>query len=207
VRAATEWANPSLSAILYLLSLFLVISRMTGGFSKVRIIFRPFSMVGVVVAMLVALVSGCTESAEQKSAGDSRNSGEIAESAASQVEILVPDEVAGQWKAVKIGVHDKSGSREEVFIVDIGSGFKVSDSDVSLRVTNFLPDFIMKGPVMTSASNELNNPAARVEIFEGDQQVYQGWLFSLYPDAHAYQHPRYGFNLLDFIPTRPNKSQ
>jgi len=114
--------------------------------------------------------------------------------------ILVPDSVKGKWKAVKIAVTDKNTSRQRVYTIAIGGEFKLPDSDITLKVENFLPHFVMEGTTLTSQSNELNNPATQLSIREGEQVIFKGWLFSLYPTTHAFQHPQYGFTLVDSIP-------
>jgi len=81
----------------------------------------------------------------------------------------------------------------------------LADTGLLLRVKNFLPAFIMDGTTMTSASNETKNPAAQIVITEGEKEVYRGWLFSLYPGTHAFQHPRYSFTLVDFVPASAKK--
>ena len=115
-------------------------------------------------------------------------------------QVVVPDSVKGKWKAVKIAVHDKADKRQEIFAVDIGSSLMIPDSDLSLKVENFLPAFQMTGTTLTSVSNETSNPAAQIVISEKGQEIFRGWLFSLYPNTHAFQHPRFSFNLVDFIP-------
>jgi hypothetical protein len=69
-----------------------------------------------------------------------------------------------------------------------------------MDIVTFLPHFVMHGLVMTSASNRLENPGVQIILSEGDRQIFTGWLFSLYPDAHAFQHPRYVFTLVDYLP-------
>jgi len=84
--------------------------------------------------------------------------------------------------------------------VAIGTQFAIPNTGLSIKVDNFLPHFTMDGTTHTSASNEPKNPAAQVRIYEGDKEIFKGWLFSLYPTTHALQHPKYGFTLVDFIP-------
>jgi hypothetical protein len=67
-------------------------------------------------------------------------------------------------------------------------------------VETFLPAFIMDDARMTSSSNKATNPAARIVIEEEGKLIYRGWLFGLYPDTHAFQHPRYNFTLLGYQP-------
>ena len=119
--------------------------------------------------------------------------------------MVVPKEVEGQWEAVKIAIVDKEDNSREVHTVAIGSELVLNDSGLRLKVKTFLPAFIMDGSTMTSASNEPRNPAVQVEITDSGEQVFGGWLFSLYPGTHAFQHPRYTFTLVDFVPATKKK--
>jgi len=87
-----------------------------------------------------------------------------------------------------------------VYTVAIGSEVSIPNAGLSIRVENFLPHFVMEGTTLTSQSNEPKNPAAQIRIIEGGKEIFKGWLFSLYPTTHAFQHPKYGFTLVDFIP-------
>jgi hypothetical protein len=117
-----------------------------------------------------------------------------------QTQVIIPEEIKGRWKAVKIAVQDKEKNQQDVYTVDIGSEFTVADSNLDLKVKNFLPYFQMDGLTLTSASNDPRNPAAQITISENGREVFSGWLFSRYPNTHAFQHPRYSFSLIDFIP-------
>ncbi len=162
----------------------------------------PRKVSGLLICCWLAL-AGCSESPREPVTGVKASDGVSAgEKSARQPEVRVPDEIKGRWKAVRIAVRHKTDGSQEVYTVDIGSGFRLADSGISLKVTAFLPDFVMDGPVMTSASDRADNPAARIEIYDGERLVYSGWLFSLYPEAHAFQHPGYGFTLVDFISVR-----
>ncbi len=119
--------------------------------------------------------------------------------------VLVPDDVRGQWKAVRIKVFDKSNSQEETYTIDLGYEFTIAKSDVKIRVENFLPTFVMQGRIMTSDSNDLRNPAAQIVVSEADQEIYKGWLFSRFPGTHTFQHERFSFSLVDFIPNKEKK--
>jgi len=115
------------------------------------------------------------------------------------VKVVVPPEVEGQWRAVTIAVQDKQNNTEKTYTVDIGSSFNLDDGGISVHTKAFLPAFIMDGVVMTSASNETENPGVQVSIFEGRQEIFHGWLFSHYPGAHAFKHPRFTFTLVDYL--------
>jgi hypothetical protein len=119
--------------------------------------------------------------------------------------IVVPEAVDGKWKAVRIVVLNKETNREDTYTVDIGYEFKVAGSDVKLKVNAFLPHFVMKGKSMTSVSNRLDNPAALISLSEKGEEIFNGWLFSQFPGTHAFQHPRFSFTLVDFIPAQAKK--
>ena len=152
----------------------------------------------VVFLMAVLLIPvGCSrEEAEKKPVADTKKL---------LSRIVVPAEVEGQWKAVRIVVFNKENNREDTYTVDIGYEFKIANSEVNLKVNAFLPSFVMQGKNLTSNSNRLDNPAALISLSEGGKEIFNGWLFSRFPGTHAFQHPRYSFTLVDFIPAQPKK--
>ena len=150
----------------------------------------------VFMMLAVVMVAGCHKKEEQKS-GAAVPSSQVP---TKEPVIVEPDSVKGKWKAVKIAVNDKTANKETVYTVAIGSQFAIPDTNLAIKVENFLPHFTMAGAVRTSQSNELKNPAARVRIYEDGKEIFNGWLFSLFPTTHALQHPKYGFTLVGFIP-------
>ncbi len=116
--------------------------------------------------------------------------------------VSVPASVKGKWLAVKIGVTDKRANKEAVYTVNIGSTFAIPNSNLSLKVETFLPHFIMEGTTLTSQSNSTKNPAAQIRVYENGKEIFKGWLFTLYPSTHAFQHPTYGFSLVDYVPAK-----
>ena len=114
--------------------------------------------------------------------------------------VVVPEGVQGKWKAVKISVVDKNANREKIYTIAIGSQFQLPGSGLTLKVENFLPHFVMEGTTLTSQSNKLLNPAVQIKVSEEGREIYKGWLFTLYPTTHAFQHPVYGFTLVGYIP-------
>ena len=153
-------------------------------------------MIKLLVLSLVAMgvAAGCNENANQAPALSKP------QPAKRPSVVVVPDSVKGKWTAVKVAVADKNSRRQQVYTIPLGSEFKLPDSDITLKVENFLPHFVMEGTTLTSQSNELSNPATQLSIRDGGREIFKGWLFSLYPTTHAFQHPQYGFTLVDFIP-------
>jgi hypothetical protein len=119
--------------------------------------------------------------------------------------IIIPDAIKGKWKAVKIAVIDKTKAKEEIYTIPIGKKITLSGSTMTIEVETFLPAFIMEGATMTSSSNELRNPGAKVRISDSGADIYRGWLFSRYPTTHAFMHPRYGFSLIDVVPANNHR--
>jgi hypothetical protein len=147
--------------------------------------------------LIPAVLAGCSRQEEKKAGQPVTASGHEAKK---ESVVVVPESVKGKWKAVKIAVTDKETSKETVYTVVIGSGFTLPDTNLAVKVDNFLPHFMMDGTTLTSHSNEPKNPAAQIRILEGGNEIFKGWLFSLFPTTHAFQHPKYGFALVDFIP-------
>jgi hypothetical protein len=148
----------------------------------------------VLSLVTMGAAAGCNEKREEKPAVSKPKLVKMASV------VVVPESVKGKWKAVKIAVADKNANKQRVYTVALGSEFKLPDSDITLKVENFLPHFVMEGTTLTSQSNELVNPAAQLIIREGGREIFKGWLFTLYPTTHAFQHPQYGFTLVDTVP-------
>jgi len=150
----------------------------------------------LMVLSLVAIgfAAGCNEKAKQQPAVAKPQPARAASS------VVVPDSVKGKWKAVQIAVADKNANQQKLYTINIGSALRLPNSNLTIKVENFLPHFGMEGTTLTSQSNELKNPAAQFSIREGDSEIFKGWLFSLYPTTHAFQHPQFGFTLVDYIP-------
>ncbi len=110
--------------------------------------------------------------------------------------VTVPKEVAAKWSAVKLAVEDKVAKNTKDYTVAIGSELAVPNTKVTLKVLAFLPHFKMGDKDITTASNEPKMPAAQVLIQEPGKPEWKGWLFSLAPDMHPFQHERIGIKLV-----------
>lgn len=110
--------------------------------------------------------------------------------------VAIPAEVKATWKSVKVEVEFKGKKTQKAFSIPLHSEFKVPDSDLSIKVGDFLPHFAMTADSITSNSNNPENPAVRVEVQEKGNPVFKGWLFSKFPDVHPFQHDQYGLKLV-----------
>jgi len=113
--------------------------------------------------------------------------------------IVVPAEVKGKWSKVVLDVVNKESKKSGEYTVRLNSEFKIPSTDLKIKVGDFLPDFRMNGNTLTSASNQPNNPAVKVEVFEGGKSIFKGWLYSKYPTMHPFEHPTYAITLKEGI--------
>ena len=113
--------------------------------------------------------------------------------------VVVPADVKGTWKSARVEVEYKEKKSKKQYTVPLNSEFKVPDSDLTLKVGDFLPNFTMSGDQITSTSNVPENPALRVEVFQGGKEVFHGWLFAKFPAVHPFQSDKYGLVVLEGI--------
>jgi hypothetical protein len=120
--------------------------------------------------------------------------------AAKQATVVVPESVQGHWKAATFVVVDRERSNAEEVTVDLDGEWTFPDGRLTIKVLEFLPDLRIDNKIYTSASNEPNNPAAHVVIHDGDHELFDGWLFSEFPQVHPFNHPRFGITLKEGVP-------
>ncbi len=150
---------------------------------------------------LFAIISGCSKKEEpSKSQQDAASAKDAV--VRKQTEVAVPDSVKGKWKSVKLSIMDKEKNKEGFVVIEVGKTMRVNGTNLVIKVENFFPQFIMDGTTLTSSSNIPKNPAVQVHITDNGQEVFKGWLFTLYPNTHASQHSKYGFGLVDFTPAK-----
>ena len=112
-----------------------------------------------------------------------------------ELQIVVPSNVKGKWSAVKIVVEDKTTKKAQEYTVKLNSDLQIPNSNLKVAVGDFLPDFKMDVGTITSVSNEANNPAVNVKVFEGGKEIFKGWLYSKFPAIHPFEHPKYNIML------------
>jgi hypothetical protein len=112
---------------------------------------------------------------------------------------IVPDSIKNKWKSVKLRVEDKKDRSTKDYTVNIGSELSLPNSGLVVKVYDFLPDLKIEGSTFTSASAELLNPSVHVQVLEEGKEVFNGWLFQLFPTVHPFQHDRFGIVLREAI--------
>ncbi len=112
-----------------------------------------------------------------------------------EMQVVVPENVKGKYASVKLVIEDKSTNKSSEAVVKLGSEYKVPNSDLTVKVGEFLPDFKMEGSLITSSSAEQNNPAVSIVVSEKGKEIFKGWLYSKFPAIHPFQHEKYGLTL------------
>ncbi len=118
---------------------------------------------------------------------------------APEKKVVVPDAVKAGWKAVKLEVELKDKKTKKQYTIPLNSEFKVPDTDMVIKTGDFFPHFAMTADTITSNSNNLENPAARIEVFLGGKEAFHGWIFAKFPTVHPFQNDKYGVILLEGI--------
>jgi len=157
------------------------------------------------LALLIVFTFACKKKEEAPPAGMPGEPGGGVVVPPVAPEVSVPEDVKAKWSAVVLTVQDKTSGKSQDAKINIGGEAAVPGTPLKIQVVEFLPDFRMEGERITSASNELKQPAAYVRVFENGQQLKNPqtgdgyWLFSLMPQIHPFQHEKYGITLKEAI--------
>jgi hypothetical protein len=155
---------------------------------------RVFLAVLVLVTVAFAL-GGCKDREEPIS----QPGGEGGVFVPPVTQVVVPDSVKNKWGAVKLTIENKKDNSADDVDVAVGGEYVIPGSNLVIKVGDFLPDFKMDGAIITSTSEEMNNPAVHVTILDGQEEVFKGWLYSKFPAIHPFMHEQFGVTLKDAV--------
>ena len=159
---------------------------------------RPTVVIAVAI-LAMALIWGCQKKAEEINLDEEPAAQDVPMPKVPST-IKIPDEIAGKWKAVVVEVTDKDSSEKTDVTVNIGETAPLGSTGFNIHVEAFLPSFTMSGDVFTSSSADLNNPAAKAIITDAQgTELFNSWLFALYPATHPFQHDKYAVVLKDYV--------
>ncbi|MCA1933100.1 MAG: hypothetical protein LDL13_05955 [Calditerrivibrio sp.] len=109
-------------------------------------------------------------------------------------QIVVPESVSKKFKAVEIEIKDKNTNKVTTVKASIGQKTSVPNTDITIFVEAYLPDFNMGTENITSASDEEKNPAVKI-LVETKENKHEGWIFKNF-DIHKIEDPNYDFSLV-----------
>ncbi len=117
-----------------------------------------------------------------------------------ELSVVVPQEVKESWTSAVFIIKDKQEAKQNEITVKIGDEFDITGSNLVVKTGPFLPDFKMSAETITSTSNNPDNPAIGVEIYENGVKVFPtsgkwGWLYVNFPTIHSFEHSRYALVL------------
>ena len=161
---------------------------------------RKSAVLMVILVLALGVAIGCQNKAEEIPLDMPEEVTEEIPMPAVPSKIMVPEEIAAKWKAVVLEVTDKDTNERTDYTMNISETAPLGTTGLTVFVEAFLPSFQMAGEVFTSSSPDLNNPAAKIKITdETGAELFNRWLFSLYPATHPFDHPRYAITLKDYV--------
>lgn len=163
----------------------------------------PMEKPGAPVAETASAPASAPEAGKagyEGSGGATKDHPVLADGEAIKREIMVPEDIKGKWKAVKLLIKNKKDEEKNEFkTVELGSSFQVEGTGLKVTVGPFFPNFVMNELYYTSMNNQLLNPAVHLVVEENGKKIYDGWSFTRYPDLYAFDHPAFGIRLTDYI--------
>jgi cytochrome c biogenesis protein len=98
------------------------------------------------------------------------------------------------------------GNASRGYRLQIGEGEtkQIPGTEHRVQFAAFIPDFgVGEGNRPISRSDQLNNPAAQVNIYQNEKLSYKGWSFLRYPDFHGSKDVTYRVKFIDYLGGRP----
>ena len=153
----------------------------------------------VIVSILISLSLVSCKKKEEQPVPQASGPGTGVMMPPGETKVVVPEAVKGKWDAVKLVIEDKLAKKTSEVTVKLDSEYTIPNSNLKIKIGEFLPDFKMDGLTITSSSNEPNNPAVRVAVYENGKEIFKGWLYSKFPTIHPFQHDKYGITLKEGV--------
>jgi hypothetical protein len=117
------------------------------------------------------------------------------------VRTVLDEKVGDRWKAVEITVAEKKEAGQEFKIeIPIGGEAVVEGTPLKIKLLGFVPDFSMGADSIGTKSLDDVNPAAKIEVTEGEEVLFTGWSFRDFPGMHSFEDPRFSIALTRAIP-------
>jgi hypothetical protein len=117
------------------------------------------------------------------------------------VRTVLDEEVSARWKGVEITVAEtKEGGQEFKVEIPLGGEAAVEGTPFKIKLLGFVPDFSMGADTIGTKSLDDVNPAAKIEVTEGEEVLFTGWSFRDFPGMHSFEDPRFSIALTRAIP-------
>jgi hypothetical protein len=157
---------------------------------------RPETIqIAVSVFICCLLCSACSRQESGKSQNKASAPTKLSRYSSSDLKIDLTPDVAKTWKSVRIQILDKTNFLTSECDVPIGGAYQLTEPSIKIEAPVFVPDFVMKNGIITSRSNQLNNPAVKIVAYQQGKQIFNGWVYGRYQETDI--HPRFRFMLAD----------
>ncbi|MCB9476868.1 MAG: hypothetical protein H6685_08340 [Deltaproteobacteria bacterium] len=111
-----------------------------------------------------------------------------------------PASVAEKFQGIKLMLVNKKTGKQTYFDVPLREETKLGDTGFVVTVLNLLPTLQVDDAGVTSVSDELRNPGAKLQIVEEGQEPMIGWSFQRMPQMVMIEHPIYVFQMVEALP-------
>jgi hypothetical protein len=114
-----------------------------------------------------------------------------------QKEVSISAEVKKKWTMAKVDITDASTKQTMTVTLTVGKAVKLNDAGLKIKLEVIVPDYAIAESKIESRSNEAKNPAALIEIIEGDKVTSRGWVFRDFPEFNSYTDTRFPVVLVE----------
>ncbi|MEW6376073.1 MAG: cytochrome c biogenesis protein ResB [Thermodesulfobacteriota bacterium] len=94
------------------------------------------------------------------------------------------------------------GNGPSGYRIQIGEGEtkQIPGTDHKVQFVTFIPDFSLdQGNHIFSKSDQLNNPAVQLNIYQNGKLSFRGWSFLKYPDFHGSKDDTYRVKFINYL--------
>lgn len=109
--------------------------------------------------------------------------------------LSIPPEVKAKWKSVELAI-TPAGGKEQRAHVTIGDKVAIANTALSLSVDAFVPAFMSDAGVVSSSSNQLDNPAVELQLRDHKGKIAEGWVFQNLADYNSFSSSQVSVRLL-----------
>jgi hypothetical protein len=120
-----------------------------------------------------------------------------------QKEVVLTDEMKAKWNEVQVAITDNANQRTETITLKVGSKVKLTEEGYFLTIDAFVPDYAIAESKIVSRSDEPNNPAMLVSLYENETQITRGWVFKDFAEFNSYSNSRFVLQLVGPGSDRP----
>jgi len=114
-----------------------------------------------------------------------------------QKEVSIAPEVKKKWTMAKLDITDASTKQTKTVTVTVNKAVQLNDAGLKIRLDVIVPDYAIAENRIETRSNEAKNPAALIEIIEGEKVVARGWVFRDFPEFNSYTDARFPVVLVE----------